>query len=179
MTSQINISNMNSVHRSTVNDSSSVDSAVHLWQVNLDRHHVAVLKMGRWNVKILFQSQQLDNIKLKLYRLAVNIMAISQVRWTGAVTINMNGYKFVNSGGLHNENWQSVTLHSEQAKVILGFWAISDGDLLLKIKGSPLNVCYVQMNAQHPTALTELLSHSMKYSKSLQTVSIPTSSNLL
>ena len=161
MTSKINISNMNSVNGSTLNSSTSLGTGSYVRRVNLDRHHATVVKIETWNVRTMFQSGKLDNIKLEMDRLGVNIMGISEVRWRGARIIDTNGYKFVFSGGQRHENGVGFILDRERAKGMLGYWAISDRVVLLKMKGSPLSRCMLQ----HPTALTKLLRHSMKTSK--------------
>ena len=75
MTSQINISNMNSVNGSTLNGSTSLGTGSHVRRVNLDRYHATVVKVGTWNVRTISQSGKLDNIKLEMDRLGVNIIS--------------------------------------------------------------------------------------------------------
>ena len=75
------------------------------------------------------------------------MMAIREERWRGAEILETNGYKFVYSGGQRHENGVGFILDRERAKGMLGYWAISDRVLLLKMKGSPLNISIVQVYA--------------------------------
>ena len=42
------------------------------------------IRTGTWNVRTLFQAGRLDNVKQEMGRLGINILGISETRWTGA-----------------------------------------------------------------------------------------------
>ena len=133
----------------------SLGTRVHVQQVTLDRNPTTaqkkrMLTIGTWNVRTLHQDGKLDNIKLEMERLKVNILGMSEVRWKGAGTFQSDNFKLVFSGGEKHERGVGVLLDRLSSHNLLGFWAISDRVLLVKLKGQPMNFAIIQVYA--PTA---------------------------
>ena len=58
-------------------------------QVVLDRHHATAcnketIKIATWNVRSLYQTGKLENVKMEMDRLNINILGLCEVRWKGA-----------------------------------------------------------------------------------------------
>ena len=70
-----------------------------------DRHRASVhissiLRIATWNVRTLHQLRKLANIDREMRRLGIDIMGISEVRWTGAGSVSLaDGGCLVYSGG--------------------------------------------------------------------------------
>jgi len=145
----------NSVKGIPVNDSeSSLGTAVHGQQVEPDRYQATVcsitkqsLKIGTWNVRTLFQSGKLDNVKLEMTRLKVNILGICETRWTGSGEFNSDNFRVLYSGGVKHERGVAMILDRENAKSLLGWWALSDRVMLIKLKGKQIDLSIIQVYA--------------------------------
>lgn len=61
----------------------------HAHQVTPDRQQVteckrmSTLKVGTWNVRTMSGDGKFDNIKNEMRRLNINLLGISETRWTG------------------------------------------------------------------------------------------------
>ncbi|XP_037787797.1 craniofacial development protein 2-like [Penaeus monodon] len=145
----------NSVKGIPVNDSeSSLGTAVHGQQVEADRYQATVcsitkqsLKIGTWNVRTLFQSEKLDNVKLEMTQLKVNILGICETRWTGSGEFNSDNFRVLYSGGVKHEQGVAMILDKENAKSLLGWWALSDRVMLIKLKGKQIDLSIIQVYA--------------------------------
>ena len=81
-------------------------------------------------------------------RLRVDMLGLSEVRWPGVVCNQMdNGRTFVYVGGDTAERGVGIMLTESVAKVMMGYWAVSDRVLLVRIKGNPFNICLIQVYA--------------------------------
>ncbi|XP_037784698.1 craniofacial development protein 2-like [Penaeus monodon] len=138
-----------------INDSeSSLSTAVHGQQVAPDRYQATVcnitkqsLKIRTWNVRKLFQSGKLDNVKLEMTRLKVNILGICETKWTGSGEFNSDNFRVLYSGGVKHERGVAMILGRESAKSLLGWWALSDRVMLIKLKGKQMDLSIIQVYA--------------------------------
>ena len=152
------------MHKKTSNDNSvngvrststSLGRDLHVRQVEPDRHPVTVrnnnnLRIGTWNVRTLFQAGKLANVKQEMDRLKINMLGLSETRWPGSGCLDLNGSKFVYSGGGKHERGVGVIIDQKISKRLLGYWAISDRVLMMRIKGKPFDISVIQLYA--PTA---------------------------
>ena len=60
-------------------------------------------KVATWNVNTLNQAGKLENIKKEARRLKLDILGVSQVRWTGSGSITSGDWTFYYSGGEKHE----------------------------------------------------------------------------
>ena len=130
-----------------------------LRQVVPDRHHTKPVseygmpfKVATWNVKTLFQCGKLDNVRREMKRLKINILGLSEVRWTSCGRLNEEGEEMIYSGGSKHENGVAILLDKETTKSLLGFCQISERVMIVKLKGNPFNINVIQVYA--PTSLS-------------------------
>lgn len=51
------------------------------------------------NVRMLYQAGKLENVIMETARSKINILSLSEVRWTGRNCIQTDKYKFIYYGG--------------------------------------------------------------------------------
>ena len=135
---------MNDVTEGSSRDPSSGIGA-HDQQVNLDRYQatagkhksrsrVKSVKIATWNVRTLYQSGKLENIKKEMDRLVINILGICEVRWTGASKISSGEFTVIYSGGQKHENGVGFIMDEDHAKFLKGFWTLSDRVCMIKVQ---------------------------------------------
>ena len=152
------VKNSNSVKRiGHLRDDSSLGRDSHMPQEGLDRHPATVgipnktaIKLATWNVRTLFQCGKLENLKQEMNRLQLNILGICETRWTDAGSFRSDKFTIIYSGGMKHEKGVGILIDKNISKSILGYWAISDRILLVKLKGHPFNISIIQVYA--PTA---------------------------
>ena len=129
-------------------------------QVTPDHHQATacnnnIKKIGTWNVRTLFQKGKLDNVIQEMQRLQINLLGLCEVRWTGAGKVVTNNTTLVYSGGGKHEYGVGVLLDKEFSSCLLGYWAISERVMLVKIKGRPFNIAVIQCYAPTCHSLEE------------------------
>ena len=77
----------------------------------------------------------------------IEILGISEVRWTGADKVTDEDGCFIYSGGEKAEKGVGVMLATETAKSLKGYWGISERVILVKLEGKPINVNIIQAYA--------------------------------
>ena len=150
-----NLDTLNSVNGASNNSKgTSLGTDDHVRQVILDRHQVTAcnsnrnkIKVGTWNVRTLYQAGKLENVIQEMGRLDVNIFGICETRWTNSGSMQIDDYKIIYSGGDKHEKGVGIILDKERSKSLMGYWAISDRVLLVKLKGHPFNISIIQAYA--------------------------------
>ena len=89
-------------------------------------------------------------------RLNINILGISEMRWTGARKIVSDKITVIYSGDERHQQGVGVLLDKERAKSVIGFWAISGRVVLVKLKGHPFNMSIIQVYALTPEHTEEI-----------------------
>ena len=150
-----NLDTLKSVNGASNNSKgTSLGTDDHVRQVILDRHQVTAcnsnrnkIKVGTWNVRTLYQAGKLDNVIQEMGRLYVNILGLCETRWTNSGSMQIDDYKIIYSGGDKHEKGVRIILYKERSKSLMGYWAISDRVLLVKLKGHPFNISIIQAYA--------------------------------
>ena len=145
---------INSVNGDTaVGRVTSLGQDNHVRQVNADRHPVTVstrgkmYRIGTWNVNTMYQAGKLDNVEQEIKRLKIDILGISEVRWTGNGQCQREGGTLYYSGGDQHHKGVGVYVSKEINRSILGIWPVSERIIMIKIKATPFNINIVQVYA--------------------------------
>ena len=115
---------MNGTSQNLGNVSPGRDTHAH--QMGPDRYPVTALKnenemkVATWNVRTLFQSGKLENLRKETVRYNINIMGVSKVRWKGAGNITTDKHTFVYSGGEVHERGVGMLMDQATAKSMMG-----------------------------------------------------------
>jgi len=56
------------------------------------------LKIACWNVRTLLQKGKLKNVKHEMARLGINVLRISETRWSGEYEYKSDGFRITHSG---------------------------------------------------------------------------------
>ena len=97
-------------------------------------------------VRTLYQAGKLENVIQEMGRLDVNTFGLCETRWTHS-GMQIDDYKIIYSGGDKHEKGVGIILDKERSKSLMGYWAISDRVLLVKLKGHPFNISIIQAYA--------------------------------
>lgn len=84
----------------------------------------------------------------------IDILGVSEVRWTGSGVINSENTKMIHSGGQARERGIGVILNNTVANSVKGYWAISDRILSAKLNGKPFDINMIQVY-EHTSEKTE------------------------
>ena len=113
-------------------------------QCTFDRHPATAcntrekMKIATWNVRTMYQTWKLENIVLETKRMGIDIMGLTEVRWLQSGKIVCNDHTLIYSG---------LLLSKVVSKSVLGYCALSDRILLVRIHGKPFNFSIIQVYA--------------------------------
>lgn len=106
------------------------------------------IKIATWNVRTMYQKGKIDNAIQEMKSMNVDILGISEMRWTDSGKMRKNGYTVVFSGdGKEHRNGVGFIIKDNIAKSLMGFWPISDRSILIKLEGKPFNISIIQIYA--------------------------------
>ena len=77
----------------------------------------------------------------------MDIVGVSEVRWTGVGECEDEEIKFIYSGGDTHRRGVGIMTTKAVARSIKGYFAISDRILVVKLAGAPLDINIVQVYA--------------------------------
>lgn len=112
-----------------------------------------VIKIGTWNVKTLLQLGKLENVMKEIIRMDIEIMGLSEVRWTGSGKMHMEEGTMFYSGGEERQRGVAVIIVKKMQSTVINFVPLSDRIIWIKIENNPTNINIIQVYA--PTSLAE------------------------
>ena len=105
-----------------------------------DRNMRNKIRISTWNVRTLYKPGRRENLLQEQERLKVNIMGVSEMRWTGSGKVVLDDYTYIYSGGSKHQYGVGMVIDKETSKSIVAYLAVSDRVLLVKFQGKPVNL---------------------------------------
>src|SRR5580692_714171 len=78
------------------------------------------IKIGTWNVRTINRRGKLENLIVEMKKNNLNVLGVSEVRWTGEEDFESEGYRVIYSGGKQRERGVAVRLDGNTAKRVVG-----------------------------------------------------------
>ena len=114
----------------------------------------------------MYQAGMLENIVLETKRMGIDIMGLAQVRWLQSGKIVCNDHTLIYSGPKKDHNHGvGLLLSKAVSKSVLGYCALSDRILLVRIHGKPFNLSIIQVSASSEEEIEDFYSHLQHASK--------------
>ena len=105
------------------------------------------LKLGTWNVRTLYQAGKLDNLIQEMESMRLDILGIAETHWVEEGKIIKENHTMIYSGGEMHRKGVSILMKNNIARSMLGFWAISERIIMLKLQAKPFNINIIQVYA--------------------------------
>ena len=77
----------------------------------------------------------------------LEVVGVSEVRWTGVGHVSSDGWTFYYSGGDRHEVGVGILLSKEMADAVVGCWQVSKRVMLIKITAKPVGLNIIQVYA--------------------------------
>ena len=104
-------------------------------------------RIATWNVNTLYQAVKLDILRREAERIRLDVVGVSEVRWTGSGKIASGGRTLYYSGGERYEAGVGVMMRSEEADPVVDVWQVSESVMLVKIDAKPTRMNIIQVYA--------------------------------
>lgn len=105
------------------------------------------LKIGSWNTRTLFVQGKLDNLMKESKEMNLDILGVSEHRWTGEGTVIRDTHTFIYSGGTEHKHGVGILCKSNIAQYIMGVWPVSPRNMLIKFRAKPFDISIIQTYA--------------------------------
>ena len=105
------------------------------------------LRIGTWNVRSLYATGKLDNAIKEAKDMNIDILGLSEIRWTGSGKIQKEQHTILYSGGDNHTRGVGIIINRNINKAVLGYWPVSDRIIMMKIQGKPFNIAIVRVYA--------------------------------
>ncbi|CAF2116434.1 unnamed protein product [Rotaria magnacalcarata] len=118
-----------------------------------DQSFLKTRKIGTWNVRSMNQGK-LDIVKLEMERMKIDILGISELKWTGNGHFTSGNYEVYYSGNQNiKRNGVALILNQKVVKSVIGYVFKNDRIISVRIQGRPTNLTIIQIYA--PTTEAE------------------------
>lgn len=105
-------------------------------------------KIATWNVRTLLQCGKLDNLKIEMTRMNIDILGISEVRWPEAGNMWSGDDRFIYSGTSAENPGRGgvgIMLRKDIGKKVKNYVQYSERIILVKIETKPKDTIIVQV----------------------------------
>ena len=90
---------------------------------------------------------ELKNVQIEFNKLGIEVLGMSETRWTGSGQADIDGDTFIYSGGYSHHRGVGLMFNKKLAKSFLGFWPVSDRVIVAKFAAKPFDLVVVQVYA--------------------------------
>ena len=77
----------------------------------------------------------------------LDILGIAETHWTEEEKIIQENHTVIHSGGEKHRNGVGIVMKNSVAKSMMGFWAISDRVIMMKLEAKPFSINVMQVYA--------------------------------
>ena len=122
--------------------------------------------IGTWNVRSMNQGK-LEVVRQEMARVNVNILGISELKWTGLGEFNSDDrYIYCRQESLRR-NGIAIMVNRKVQNAVLGCNLKNDRMISVHFQGKPFNITVIQVSAPTTNAEEMTLNRSMKTYKTL------------
>jgi len=104
-----------------------------------------LLRVGTWNARTMLKRGKLENVKLEMKRMRMNILGISEVRWKGVGDFMSDDMRVIYAGGEESQRGVAVILDHETAKRVVKVIQHSDRLIMVKVEAEPVDIVIIQL----------------------------------
>ena len=114
-------------------------------QVVITQNPCEDIRIGTWNVRTMQSEGKVENIVREMEREGLEVLGMSEVRWTGSGEVTVGDAKIVYSGGVTKERGVAIALRGKAKNSIVEVETVSDRIMRVKLKASPVDLNIVQV----------------------------------
>ena len=105
----------------------------------------STIRVGAWNARTMLRKGKLENVKLEMRRMGLNILGLSEVRWKEGGDFVSDGVRVMYSGGKESQRGVAVIVDNETAKRVTKVIQHSDRMMLVRIQAEPVDIVVIQV----------------------------------
>ena len=111
--------------------------------------------IGTWNVRTLYETGKLAQLIKEMQKYNIEILGISEMRWTGNGTMQSDGCQVLYSGGEKHEKGVGLILSERSKRALTDWQPISERIIQARFKSKHANCTVIQVYAPTNSATEE------------------------
>jgi len=117
------------------------------------------VRIGTWNVRTLLKTGSLELLTREMDRCRIQLLGISETRWTGKGHFNTSEGHTVYFSGNNKGGQKGVAFIANQhiAKRVLGYNPINDRLISMRLQAKPINITIIQVYAPTTSATDDVI----------------------
>ncbi|XP_025408999.1 craniofacial development protein 2-like [Sipha flava] len=104
-------------------------------------------RIATWNVRTMLQCGILENLKIKMARMKIDILGLSEMRWSRAGDLWSGKYRLIHTGTTKNNpgiRGVSIIMSKAIGNKVKGYVQYNERIILVKIEAKPNDTIIVQ-----------------------------------
>lgn len=108
-----------------------------------DQSFLKTHKIGTWNVRSMNQGK-LEVVKSEMDRIKIDILGISELKWTGTGHFTSGSHEVYYSGNQNiRKNGVAMILDKKFSNSVIGYYPKNDRMISIRLQGKPTNLTIV------------------------------------
>uniref|UniRef100_A0A8D8U6H3 Craniofacial development protein 2 n=1 Tax=Cacopsylla melanoneura TaxID=428564 RepID=A0A8D8U6H3_9HEMI len=116
-----------------------------------------LMKIATWNVRTMNKDSKLENLKREMKKNNIDVMGLSEVRWTGEGELDTEEYRMVYKGGEKKEKGVGFIYKMSLNPCVQKVIPKSDRVIALKLKSIPVDTLIIQVYMPTSEATDEIV----------------------
>ena len=118
--------------------------------------------VATWNVRSMYE-EKLNIVQREMNLMDIDILGISEIKWIGSGHFRRANNTLMHSGrNTHRKNDVGMIIANRVSKSIIGYKAVNDRIIYIRVRPHPVNITFVQVYA--PTTSAEVADIEVFYS---------------
>ena len=134
---------------------------------------ITTMKIGTWNVRTLLQAGKLENAKREMEMNNIDILGLSEIRWSDKGDINIEGFRMIYSGPeKKGKQGVGILLSKNHIYKVIQVSCVNERLMSIKLESTPVNTVLVQVymptsdsNEEEVDKIYELIEDFLENSK--------------
>src|SRR5688572_14343598 len=94
----------------------------------------AKTRIGCWNVRTMYATGRLAQVLAEMRKYKLEILGLSEIRWTGSGIITSEGMNIYHSGGTRHKRRVGIAIDARMAAAVIGWEPVSDRIITIRIQ---------------------------------------------
>lgn len=113
--------------------------------INHKNHKHRKLNIGTWNVRTLNQSGRLENLKIEMNRLKIDVLGVSEMRWPDKGDFRSDKYRIIHTGAVNGQAGVGIILRGNIGYNVKEIDQVSERIVMVRIHTKPTDTVLVQV----------------------------------
>lgn len=106
------------------------------------------MRVGTWNVRTLYKAGKLENLKMEMDRMKIDIIGVAETRWQGDGEFWSGDYRVIHTHTIERRpgvGGIAMVMSKEAGKKVKGYTQCDGRIILVKLDTKPKDTIFIQV----------------------------------